>query len=1233
MAESSESSSSSSNLALLRQLGRGALLWVTTTSSTKQAAAGAGANPSSLYTSATLLAVAEDAVKVRVEGEDGAQTIPVARVKPANPDILAASPDLAQLSYLNEPSVVHNLNERYDKGNIYTRAGPVLVAVNPFKRLPELYGTEAMTAFANGQASSSEPHIFATAHRAFKSMAEDGAAQSVVISGESGAGKTESTKHAMQYLAMLAGSTSEAGEMEVDDVEAQVLDINPVLEAFGNAKTLRNNNSSRFGKLIRIHFARPAAGSTISPSIVGAGLSTYLLEKSRVASQSEGERSYHVFYQLCAGASEAERKRLRLRASDGFKSISGGNCHTIAGVDDAAMYGTLCKAMSCVGLSETETSAAMDVVASILWLGEVQFSGGDEAQVSDGVDGTLANAAALLGCDAAALAKALAVRSISVRSEVIEQSLTEAQAADTRDALSKTLYASLFTWMCNRINERLAESEERVKRGVSCAGGIADVNILDIYGFESFDKNSMEQLLINLANEKLQGQFNTHLFKLEQAEYESEGIDWTRIEWVDNQPCLDLIESRKPAGLLALLDEECLMPKTTDVSLCEKYASQCSANPHFRKNKRMPTGFEVKHFAGDVMYDTTGWLEKNRDAISADVKSVLTEANHALVPALGALMSSGVDPSARRGSSKSVDTVGSRFRSQLADLIKLLDGTSLHFVRCIKPNPRQAPDDFDASLVLNQLRCCGVLEVVRISSAGYPTRYEYQGFLGRYMFLLPPEVQRKASAGDAASATRVVLRHFGVKSESFQCGRTKVFLRAGSLGALEDLRRRTVGAVITCQACARGAIARRKYLKQRAAVTRMQSIARGYAARIYVQELRMKHHAATMIQCYTRGMFARTAFNEDYLCVIDAQMAIRRWLFAHRVRKRAALREQMEREAMELAMQEQKVERDVPVFRDNALYEEQYVEVEAVQIHHHHQQQPVPATAGAAAIAAATPGSTAAPSINPDWQVAKAPAPTPLVSAHVPAPPAVSPAAAADPAVVHMIAEREQLHRHITVLTEQLRHESALREEYAFRLEESEEQWAAQLGALRESLATARRALGGEEVDIRGNGSPTFSGDSADSAVGLGHYHTNGGAKMTAKLPAGLSAVNSLQAEFERRSAVLDDGTMFISEVKEAAGNGDWFADLDPERELANLKQRFQGWKREFKLRLADTAMVLKKMSKQKKMARRQDAAFEGAMGAAMKQVEAGNGGAAAAAARPASAGLFGGVFGRRSKQ
>ena len=1194
------------------RLGRGARVWVSVSEGG--------------WAEAALLAHgAEGTCKVRMaDGGRGAEEVPAARVWPANPDVLAGSPDLAALTYLNEPSVLANLRERYVGGkSIYTAAGPVLVAVNPFQRLPELYDHNAMAAFAEGRVPQNEPHIFATAHRAFMAMAGEGAAQSLVISGESGAGKTESTKHAMQYLAMLAGSGVGGAGMEVDDVEAQVLDINPVLEAFGNAKTLRNNNSSRFGKLIRIHFARPASGSAVAPSIIGAGLDTYLLEKSRVSSQAEGERSYHVFYQLCAGASDDERARLKLRPVDGFRALQASGCFEIPGVDDAEMYGTLKKAMRCVGLGDVEIDAAMDVVAAVLWLGEVNFAGGGEgAEMAPG--DALGNAAALLGCDEAVLAKALCQRSISVRGELIEQTLSEAQAADTRDALGKTLYSSLFTWICDRINERLAESEEKAKRGVSCAGGVSEVNVLDIYGFECFDKNSFEQLCINLANEKLQNQFNRHLFKLEQAEYEAEAIDWTTIEWVDNQPCVDMLEARKPAGLLALLDEECVMPKTTDVTLCEKFAANFEkSSEHFRKNKRSQTAFEVKHFAGDVMYDTTGWLEKNRDALSNDVKAALTGANHALTPALGALVRTGADEGAggggRRASSKGSDTVGSRFRMQLAELVTLLDGTDLHFVRCIKPNPRQAPNDYDDRLVLNQLRCCGVLEVVRISRAGYPTRYAYTQFLERYLFLLPPLLQKKAAAGDAASATRVVLRHFSVPQEAYQCGNTKVFLRAGSLGVIEDLRRRTVGAVVTTQAMSRGAAARRSFLRKRAGLIALQALVRGHSARRHAAELRMRNVAAVVIQAHARGMKARTDFNEDYLNVIDAQMVVRRWLFNLRVRKRVQQREAREaQEAEDREAQEAEARAgapadgyhaDTPVLHDNALFEENGDAPPSPP-------SPPPATAPAAIVSA-----------NPDWQAAKSSAsPASLVAAgNMMA--AMSPEAEADPAVAQLMLEREALHRHVAVLTEQLRHESALREDYAVRLEESEEQWAAQLSAMRESLATARRALGGDANGM----SPAFSGDSAGSIAG----DSGEGKMMTAKLPAGASAVNSLQAEFDRRSAVLDDDALFIGEVKQAASSGlaNALLDLNPERELANLKQRFTVWKREFKLRLADTATVLKKMSKQQKQARKQDAAFEGAMAQAVSQV-GGSG------ARPATApvtsggggrgGLFKGLFGKR---
>mmetsp|Transcript_18537 Transcript_18537/g.55885 ORF Transcript_18537/g.55885 Transcript_18537/m.55885 type:complete len:757 (+) Transcript_18537:318-2588(+) len=484
---------------------------------------------------------------------------------PANPPVLDGVNDLTGLSYLNEPSILNNLRQRYDNDLIYSHAGPVLIAVNPFKGVQKLYTREVLQHYTSRstskQAELYEPHIFLTADKAYKEMCRAGNSQSIVINGESGAGKTETTKIAMRYLAGLAGGTG---------VEDQVLETNPLLEAFGNAKTLRNNNSSRFGKLIQIYFNNQR-------HICGALIQTYLLEKSRVTHQLSGERNYHIFYQMCKGATAEERKLLRMPDNlEDFSYLSASGCSTIAGVDDAADFAHVKHSMAVVGIDPASQTLMFELLSAILWLGNVSYrhKTADSVEVVDSP--ALTNSAALLRVPVDQLTHALSKRKITAGGESIDVELKMEAALDTRDALAKSIYAALFRWLVDKINQALAVGNKRTS-GTS-------LSILDIYGFECFKQNSFEQLCINYANERLQQQFNRHLFKLEQEVYGSEGIDWTHVDFEDNQLCVDLIESRPPkgVGILSLLDEECIYPKATDSTFAAKLRQNLAKKPALR---------------------------------------------------------------------------------------------------------------------------------------------------------------------------------------------------------------------------------------------------------------------------------------------------------------------------------------------------------------------------------------------------------------------------------------------------------------------------------------------------------------------------------------------------------------------------------------------------------------------------------------------------------------------------
>ncbi|KAI3988184.1 hypothetical protein MKX01_011973 [Papaver californicum] len=657
-------------------------------------------------------------------------TVSLGNLLPANPDIIEGVNDLIQLSYLNEPSVLHNLQYRYSNNMIYTKAGPVLVAVNPFKAVP-IFGNAFVSAYR--QKVSEDPHVYAIADSAFTGMMRDEVNQSIIISGESGAGKTETAKIAMQYLSTLGGA---------DGIEHEILQTNCILEAFGNAKTSRNDNSSRFGKLIEIHFST-------TRKICGAKIQTFLLEKSRVVQLAKGERTYHIFYQLCAGAPSDLKEKLNLKMANEYNYLRQSDCLTIDDVDDAGRFHILMEALNIVQISKEDQENIFAVLAALLWLGNISFQVIDnENHVEVVEDEAVTSVANLMGCDAQDLRLALSTRQIQAGKDTIVQKLTSPQAIDTRDALAKSIYACLFDWLVQQINKSLGV-------GKRCTG--RSINILDIYGFESFKKNSFEQFCINYANERLQQHFNRHLFKLEQEEYTQDGIDWTKVDFEDNQDCLNLFE-KKPIGLLSLLDEESNFPRATDLTFANKLKQHLNTNPCFKGERG--GAFSVCHYAGEVLYQTNGFLEKNRDPLHSGSIQLLSSCSCQLLQLFASTMQNPspvkpVTPLRRLSASDSQkQSVGTKFKGQLFKLMQRLEDTTPHFIRCIKPNSRQLPGMYEKDLVLQQLRCCGVLEVVRISRSGYPTRMTHQQFARRYGFLLVENVARSRAPSADSSAPR-----------------------------------------------------------------------------------------------------------------------------------------------------------------------------------------------------------------------------------------------------------------------------------------------------------------------------------------------------------------------------------------------------------------------------------------------------------------------------------------------
>ncbi|XP_021997554.1 myosin-1 isoform X2 [Helianthus annuus] len=657
----------------------------------------------------------------------------------------------------------------------------------------------------------------------------------------------------MQYLAAVRGGSG---------IEYEILKTNPILEGFGNAKTSRNDNSSRFGKLIEIHFSEIGR-------IAGASIQTFLLEKSRVVQCTEGERSYHSFYQLCAGAPPSLREKLNLKSAHEYKYLQQSNCYNISGVNDAEEFRIVVEALDIVHVSKEDQENVFSMLAAVLWLGNVTFQAVDDNNhVEPMIDEALLTVAKLLGCEAENLQTALSTRKMTVMNENIIKRLNLTQAMDSRDALAKSIYSCLFDWLVEQINKSLSAGKRLSGRSIS---------ILDIYGFESFDVNSLEQFCINYANERLQQHFNHHLFKLEQEEYIQDGIDWAKVDFEDNQACLSLFE-KKPLGLLSLLDEETTFPNATDMSFANKLKQHLSDNPCFRGERGK--AFTVHHYAGEVKYDTTGFLEKNRDLLHSVAIQLLSSCTCKLPqifassmlsltekPAVGSLNKSG-------GADSQKLSVTLKFKGQLFQLMQRLGNTRSHFIRCIKPNDSHASGIYDQQLVLQQLKCCGVLEVVRISRSGFPTRMTHQKFARRYGFLLLDHV----ASQDPLSASVAILQQFNILPEMYQVGYTKLFFRTGQIGKLEDTRNRTLNGILRVQSCFRGHKARLILREMKRRIFTLQSFVRGQKDRKEFAILLHRHRAAARIQKRIKAINVRKDYKKLYDASDVIQAVIRGWL-------------------------------------------------------------------------------------------------------------------------------------------------------------------------------------------------------------------------------------------------------------------------------------------------------------------------------------------------------------------
>ncbi|KAH9665080.1 Myosin-17 [Citrus sinensis] len=803
--------------------------------------------------------------------------------------------DMTKLSYLHEPGVLQNLATRYELNEIYTYTGNILIAVNPFQRLPHLYDTHMMEQYKGAAFGELSPHVFAVGDAAYRAMINEGKSNSILVSGESGAGKTETTKMLMRYLAYLGGRSGVEGRT----VEQQVLESNPVLEAFGNAKTVRNNNSSRFGKFVEIQFDK-------NGRISGAAIRTYLLERSRVCQISDPERNYHCFYLLCAAPHE-DIAKYKLGSPKSFHYLNQSNCYELDGVSDAHEYLATRRAMDIVGISDQEQEAIFRVVAAILHLGNIDFAKGKEIDSSVIKDEKsrfhLNMTAELLRCDAQSLEDALIKRVMVTPEEVITRTLDPVNAVASRDALAKTIYSRLFDWIVEKINISIGQDPDSK----------SIIGVLDIYGFESFQCNSFEQFCINFTNEKLQQHFNQHVFKMEQEEYTREEINWSYIEFIDNQDVLDLIE-KKPGGIIALLDEACMFPKSTHETFSQKLYQTFAKKYRFSKPKLSRTDFTILHYAGEVTYQANHFLDKNKDYVVAEHQALLTAAKCSFV--------AGLFPPLPEESSKSskFSSIGSRFKLQLQSLMETLNATAPHYIRCVKPNNVLKPSIFENFNVIQQLRCGGVLEAIRISCAGYPTRRTFYEFVNRFGILAPEVLEGKSSCTcpllhsyDDQVACQMILDKKGLKG--YQIGKTKVFLRAGQMAELDARRAEVLGnAARKIQRQTRTYIARKEFILLRNAAVILQSFLRGEMARKLYEQLR-REAAALKIQTNFRAYVAQ----RSYLTVRSSAMILQTGLramvarneFRLRKRTKAAIIAQAARETGALQEAKNKLEKRV----------------------------------------------------------------------------------------------------------------------------------------------------------------------------------------------------------------------------------------------------------------------------------------------------------------------------------
>ncbi|XP_027131453.1 myosin-7B-like isoform X1 [Larimichthys crocea] len=740
--------------------------------------------------------------KTTVETKDGRFLIVKEDdLQPMNPPKFDMMEDMAMLTHLNEASVLFNLRRRYSMWMIYTYSGLFCVTVNPYKWLP-VYTPEVVSAYKGRRRADTPPHIYAIADNAYTDLLQNRENQSMLITGESGAGKTVNTKRVIQYFAIVAalGENVKKG----GSLEDQIIEANPAMEAFGNAKTIRNDNSSRFGKFIRIHFGPTG-------KLASADIDIYLLEKSRVVFQQPGERSYHIYYQILSSHKPELQDMLLVSTNPYDYHFCSQGDTTVGSINDGEELELTDHAMDTLGFTSEEKYGCYKIVGAIMHFGNMKFKKKQREEQAE-ADGTesVDKAAYLMGISSADLLKGLLNPRVKVGNEFIVKGQTVEQVNYAVAALAKATYDRMFKWLVSRINSSLYTALPRQYF----------IGVLDIAGFEIFEFNNFEQLCINFTNEKLQQYFNHHMFILEQEEYKTEGIEWTFIDFgLDLQACIDLIE--RPMGILSIMEEECMFPKATDLSFKTKlYDNHLGKSPNFQrprldKKRKYETHFELFHYAGVVPYNITGWLDKNRDPLNETVVVLFQKSANKLMAGLfenyiSAEMAGNpkAETKQRKRKGASFQTVSQLHKENLNKLMANLRSTQPHFVRCIIPNESKNPGVMDPFLVLHQLRCNGVLEGIRICRKGFPNRILYAEFKQRYRILNPAAIP-EASFVDSRKAVEKLLCSLDIDHTQYKFGQTKVFFKAGLLGQLEDMRDSRLSQILTTvQAMSRGKLMR-----------------------------------------------------------------------------------------------------------------------------------------------------------------------------------------------------------------------------------------------------------------------------------------------------------------------------------------------------------------------------------------------------------------------------------------